>query len=66
MATENRTKWLIEAVSGLLLTGTGLSVTIEAGLNKVQGDAWFWLGTLGLVLFQTGLCLVIDASKKTD
>lgn len=63
MATGKRTKWLIEAVLGLLLTGSGLSLAIDAGLNKLQGNEWFWLGTFGLVLFQAGLCLVIDANN---
>jgi hypothetical protein len=63
---NQRLFWMAQAVAGLLLTGSGLSVTIEAGLNKVQGNEWFWLGTFGLVLFQAGLCLVIDASKKAS
>lgn len=63
MATGKRTKWLIEAVLGLLLTGTGLSLAIDAGLNKLQGNEWFWYGTFALVLFQAGLCLIIDANN---
>lgn len=56
-------RWLIQSVSGLLLTGTGLSMCIDAGLNKLSGDPWFWYGTAGLVVFQAGLSLVIDGVR---
>jgi|AntAceMinimDraft_12_1070368.scaffolds.fasta_scaffold226583_1 hypothetical protein len=63
MKQENRKQWLLEAVSGLLLTGSGLSMAIDAGLNKLQGNEWFWYGTFALVLFQAGLCLIIDSNN---
>ena len=53
--------WLSQAIAGLLLTGTGLSISIEAGLQKLQGLPWFWLGTFGLIVFQAGLCILIDS-----
>lgn len=56
-------RWLIQSVSGLLLTGTGLSMCIDAGLNKLSGDPWFWYGTAGLIVFQAGLSLVIDGVR---
>ncbi|MBY5950769.1 hypothetical protein KUV23_07285 [Algoriphagus marincola] len=56
-------RWLIQSVSGLLLTGTGLSMCIDAGLNKLSGEPWFWYGTAGLVVFQAGLSLVIDGVR---
>ncbi|MDA9151771.1 hypothetical protein N9N85_03395 [Schleiferiaceae bacterium] len=52
-----KTKWLIYAVSGLLLVGAGLSVIGEAVLHKGAGAPFFWLGTAGLVLFNAGLSL---------
>lgn len=55
---------IIQASIGLLLTGLGLSMAIEAGLQKLQGDAWFWFGTTALIVFNAGLCVLIDASKK--
>ena len=58
----------LAAVSGLLLTGTGLSMSIDAGFVKAKGGKWFWYGTMALVVFQAGLCLVAgsvrDGNKK--
>jgi hypothetical protein len=60
---KNKTRWIFQAVAGLLLTGSGLSLAIDAGISKLQGDEWFWYGTGALVVFQAGLCLVIDATR---
>ncbi|TFV94558.1 hypothetical protein E4S40_11110 [Algoriphagus kandeliae] len=60
---SSKKRWFIQSVSGLLLTGTGLSMCIDAGLNKLSGDPWFWYGTAGLVVFQAGLSLVIDGVR---
>ena len=55
------TKWLAQSIIGLILTGAGLSISIESGLQKLQGLPWFWLGTFGLIVFQAGLCILIDS-----
>ncbi|NVJ84702.1 MAG: hypothetical protein HWE15_00245 [Algoriphagus sp.] len=60
---SRKKRWFIQSVSGLLLTGTGLSMCIDAGLNKLAGDPWFWYGTIGLIVFQGGLSLVIDGVR---
>jgi hypothetical protein len=60
---KNTKRWFIQSVAGLLLTGGGLSICIDAGVEKSVGELWFWTGTLGLVIFQTGLCLVIDGVR---
>lgn len=60
---KNKKRWLIQSVAGLLLTGAGLSVCIHAGTQKLVGGEWFWSGTLGLVIFQAGLSLVIDGLR---
>lgn len=54
-------KWLVQSITGLVFTGAGLSVCIDAGLEKLQGHSWFLSGTIGLIIFQTGLCLMIDS-----
>ena len=54
-------KWLVQSITGLVLTGAGLSISIDAGLHKLRGLSWFWQGTLGLILFQAGICLMIDS-----
>jgi len=58
---QNLVKWLLQSIIGLLLTGAGLSICINAGLEKLQDHSWFWQGTFGLIVFQTGLCLMIDS-----
>ncbi len=59
----NKKRWLIQSVPGLLLTGAGLSMAIDAGLSKMQGAPWFWYGTIALIFFQLGLCLVVDSIR---
>ena len=63
MKNKSTSRWVLQATSGLLLTGSGLSLAIDAGMNKLQGDEWFWYGTGALVVFQAGLCLVIDSTR---
>jgi len=60
---KSKKRWLLQSVAGLLLTGTGLSICINGGVEKYAGGEWFWTGTLGLVIFQAGLCLVIDGVR---
>jgi hypothetical protein len=59
---ENNIQGPLQAVGGLLLTGTGLSMAVDAGLVKARGGKWFWYGTLALVVFQAGLCLVVGST----
>ncbi len=54
----------LQAVGGLLLTGAGLSMSVDAGTVKAKGGKWFWYGTLALVVFQAGLCLVVGSVKQ--
>ncbi len=63
MKNKSTTRWVLQATSGLLLTGSGLSMAIDAGMNKLQGGEWFWYGTGWLVIFQAGLCLLIDSIR---
>jgi hypothetical protein len=60
---KNKLKWIIKASFGLILTGSGLSLAIDAGITKFQGGDWFYYGTGALIVFQAGLCLVIDAPR---
>jgi hypothetical protein len=60
---KNKSKWILQASFGLILTGGGLSLAIDAGITKFQGGDWFFYGTGALLIFQAGLCLVIDAAK---
>ncbi|MFC5192492.1 hypothetical protein ACFPIK_12015 [Algoriphagus aquatilis] len=58
-----KTRWFVQSISGLLLTGTGLCMTIDAGFARFAGSEWFWYGTFALVIFQAGLCLIIDGFR---
>ena len=55
MNVSSKKRWRIQAVAGLLLTGSGLSMAIDAGLSKMQGGNWFWYGTMALIVFQSGV-----------
>ena len=63
MKNKSVIRWLLQAVGGLLLTGAGLSMAIDAGLAKSQGAEWFWYGTVALIVFQAGLCCLIDSIR---
>lgn len=63
---QNKIRWILQATLGLLLTGAGLSMAVDAGLTKNQGGDWFLYGTSALMVFQAGLCLVIDAPKHKN
>ena len=51
-------KWLLFAVSGLVLFGFGLSLLGEAIIHKYNdSDYWILAGTSALVVTNSGLCL---------
>lgn len=56
-------KWLLFSVGGLMTIGFGLSLLGEAIQHKMQQNiAWIGLGTLALVVTNTGICLVAEAT----
>ena len=54
-------KWLTYSIIGLLLFGFGLSLLGEAILLKNNNEPFFWLGTLALVVINSGLCFFGNA-----
>lgn len=78
MEKKLRRKWLVYAVSGILLIGFGLSILGESIILKAKEEAfwnWFGLGTLGLTVVFAGLSTFgqavvfkgqIDQMKKRD
>jgi hypothetical protein len=53
-------RWLVFSISGLLLLGAGLSMSIHAAMvrsNTISSYQWIVLGTLGLIIFNSGICL---------
>jgi hypothetical protein len=59
-----KTKWLLQSTLGLVLTGAGLSMAIDAGFEKFAGNSWMVYGTLALVVFNSGLCVTIDGGLR--
>ena len=58
-----RRKWLLYSVGGLSTIGFGLSLLGDAILNKMQQDQWWiLLGTIALVVTNSGICLVAEAT----
>jgi len=58
--------WLIKAPLGLSIIGFGACLISEAAMLKYGGAAtWEWVksGTLALVVFNAGLCVLGDAIK---
>ncbi len=52
--------WLIYSASGLALVGLGLSLMGEALILKYEDtgfSTWFWMGTLALVVVNSGLAI---------
>ena len=56
-------KWLAFSISGLVLFGFGLSLLGEAIILKYENKPFFWLGTLALVVVNSGLCLFGNAIR---
>lgn len=63
---DNALQGTVQAVGGLLLTGAGLSMSIDAGQVRAKGGKWFWYGTMALVVFQAGLCLVVGSVRYSN
>ena len=60
---NSKIRWFVQSVAGLLLTGTGLCMTVDEGFERFAGNEWFCYGTFALIVFQAGLCLIIDAAR---
>lgn len=55
---QAKTKWLLFAISGLLLVGFGLALLGEAIIMKYTASPhWVAGGTVALVVTNSGLCL---------
>jgi len=51
-------KWYLVSITGLMFIGSGLCIFGEAIIQKINNNSYFWWGTLSLVVFNTGICLV--------
>jgi hypothetical protein len=63
MPNKDFRRWFIQSVTGLLLTGAGLCLAIDAGFQRASGGTWVAYGTFSLAVFQAGLCLMIDSIR---
>jgi hypothetical protein len=63
MKNQHFVRWLAFSVGGLLLTGFGLSLLGESIIAKYRKKAWFWPGTLSLVVFNAGVSLIGNAVR---
>ncbi len=61
-----RIQWLLRGGIGASLTGFGISAIVECGFLKHEGSEflnWFSMGTLALIVFMSGISLLIDAVR---
>lgn len=58
---SSKKRWLLQSTLGLVLTGAGLSLAIDAGFEKFAGNPWLMYGTMALIVFNSGICITIDA-----
>ena len=58
-----KSKWLIFSIGGLILIGFGLSLLGEAIMLKYENKPFFWLGTLALIVINSGLCFFGNAIR---
>jgi hypothetical protein len=60
-------KWLLFAIIGVSLNGAGLCFFGNAVLHRTIEpgaiNAWFWDGTLSLILINAGICFIVEAAK---
>ncbi|MEM6299895.1 MAG: hypothetical protein AAF740_14500 [Bacteroidota bacterium] len=64
MENKHYKRWKLFAPLGLLLVGAGLSLLIDAGVQKFNGlSFWEWVayGTFGLIVFNSGLSIFGEA-----
>lgn len=61
-----RRQWLIRGGVGAGLTGFGISYLTSVSLLRYDGAPfwnWFSQGTLALIVFIAGICLIVDAVR---
>jgi hypothetical protein len=61
---NHKMRWLLQSTLALLLTGAGLCLSIDAGMQKFNNKPWVGYGTFALVVFNAGLCLLVDAGVR--
>jgi len=63
---SNKVQWLLRGGLGASLTGFGISYLTTVSLLRYDGAPfwnWFAQGTLALIIFISGICLIADAVR---
>lgn len=60
---RERRLWLLKGIGGLVTVSFGLCVFGEALARRIAGDGWFGWGTIALIVFNFGLCLMFDSAN---
>jgi hypothetical protein len=53
--------WYIKAQVGVLMFPLGLCLFGEAVTHRINGDPWFWWGTISLIVINAGIGLMIES-----
>lgn len=59
-------KYVIIATTGIMIFSSGLCLFGEAIIRKYQGLEFFNLGTLSLILINTGVCIMISSKELSN
>ncbi len=57
-------QYIWQAPMGLILIGAGISMAIDAGIEKLLHHTWFLYGTESLVILNAGICVFGDSIVK--
>ena len=66
MTNKNFRRWVIQGTIGILFTGAGISMVVEAGFYKHSNPPtlyWVLAGTGALIVLMTGLVLFVDSVR---
>jgi len=55
--------FLLVSISGILIFSSGICILGESIIQKINDGNWFLVGTIALILINTGICLMINAKK---
>ena len=51
------------SILGIILLSSGLCILGESIIQKINNENWFKVGTIALILINTGICLMINAKN---
>lgn len=63
MLHENYEKWNLYSLLGLVIISLGLSLMGNSIVGKSKGKSWFVKGTIGLIVFNSGIVIFGEAVK---